>query len=134
MGEPEYHLRCSETRDRMLAEAAEFVGEVAGKIRRCHDCFAELGRDLLQTRREIDRRADTSEIEPVATADIAVHYLADMQREPEAYRLVILADARKFGDAFSYFERARQHATAYCAGIAVAGDRKNRQQPVAHEL
>ena len=97
------------------------IREVAGKIRRRNDRFAELGRDLFQPRREIHRRADAGEVEAVAAADIAVHHLADMEREPEAYRLLVLAYARKFSDAFSHIERARQHAAAYRAGIVVAG-------------
>ena len=105
----------------MLSEAAELIRKVAGKIRRRYDRFAELGRDLFQPRRKIHRRADAGEVEAVAAADIAVHHLADMEREPEAYRLLVLADARKFSDAFSHIERARQHAAAYFAGIAVAG-------------
>ena len=97
--QPEHHLRRRETGYRMLAEAPELVREVRGKIGGRDDGFAEFGRNLLQPRREIDRRADAGEVEAVAAADIAVHHLADMQRKPEADRLFVLGLARQFGDA-----------------------------------
>ena len=53
--------------------------------------LAELRRDLLQPRREIDRRPDAGEIEPVAAADVAVQHLADVEREAEADRVLAVA-------------------------------------------
>ena len=54
-------------------------GEIAGR----DDRPAELARELFQPRREVDRRPDTGEVEPLAAADIAVKHLADVQRQAE---------------------------------------------------
>jgi len=75
----------------------------------------------------------TSEIEPVAATDIAVHHLTDMEREPEANGRFTLA-GRQLGDPRPEFARTGERAMANLACIAVAGDWKNRQQAVAMNL
>ena len=94
----------------------------------------ELRGDLFQPRRKIHRRPDAGEIEAVAAADIAVHHLADVQREPEADRILAFRRARQFGDACPHFPRAGKRAAANRGRVGVAGDRKNRQQAVTHEF
>ena len=45
------------------------------------DRAAEIAAQPLDPRREVDGRADDGEVEPVLAADIAVHDVADMQRD-----------------------------------------------------
>src|SRR6478672_1169240 len=87
----EHRLRRRKARHGAFAEAQEILRQVGGEFRRSDDRLAELRRDLLQPRREIDRRPDAGEIEPVAAADIAIQQLADVQRETEADRALAVA-------------------------------------------
>ena len=96
------------------------AGECGGRDNR----FAELGGNLFQPRGEIHRRADAGEIEAIAAADIAVHDLADVKRKPEAYRRLVLAGRRQFGDARAELPRAGERAPANLAGFSFAGDRE----------
>jgi hypothetical protein len=127
-------LRRDETRHGKLTPTREFTRAMAGKVCGRNDRFAKRGSDLFQTRRQVDRRPDASEIEAVTAADIAVHHLSDVKRKAKAYRRFILDLARQFGDAGPHFKRAAKRATANSGGIVVAGNGKNRQQSIAHEL
>jgi len=89
------------------------------------DRAAELACDLFEPRRQIHRWADTSEIQAVAAADIAVEHIAQMQREAEAH-------ARDRRDLRPRFVRRGKRLGAGSVGIRLFGHGKNRQQPVAH--
>src|SRR6187200_288981 len=108
VGQAEHRLRRRKARHGALAELRELLRQVGGELRRSDDRLAELRRDLLQPRREIDRRPDAGEIEPVAAADIAILHLADVQREAEADRA--LAVARRL------VQRLDQRAGLACGG------------------
>src|SRR4051794_19747193 len=79
-------------RDRKLTEIAPAAAADAGKAFRGHHRATEPARDLFQPRRQIDRRADAGEVEPVAAADIAVENSSDMQRDAEAKPFYGVAD------------------------------------------
>jgi hypothetical protein len=55
-------------------------GQTGGgnETRREQDWAPQVATELVNPRREIDRRADDSKVEPVFPADIAVHHIADM--------------------------------------------------------
>src|SRR5271156_828063 len=127
-------LRRREAGHRVRAKLPELVRKTCREFGGGDNRLAELGGDLLQTRGEIDRRPDASEIETIAAADVAVHHLADMKRQPKAYWRFVLAGGRQLGDARKKFPRARQGAAANRIGFAIAGNRENRQQTVAHEF
>ena len=117
---------CVNSRGRWAANSAD-----------ADDRLAELRRDLLQPRREIDRRPDAGEIEPVAAADIAVQHLADVQRQPEADRVRRRRPAacRARRSARSRLARGGERPAADLVRVvAVRRQRENRQQSVADEL
>ena len=93
-----------------------------------------LAGDLFQPRRQIHRRADAGEVEPVAAADIAVENSPDMQRDAEAKPLDGVADRiLHLGDAGARLVGGFQHVRADLPLVAdIFVDRKNREQPVAH--
>src|SRR6187399_2881539 len=76
-----------ETGDRKLAEIAPASPADAGEPFRRHDGALGLARNLFQPRRQIYRRPDASEVEPVAAADIAVENPPDMECDTEAKAL-----------------------------------------------
>src|SRR5690242_14005071 len=69
------------------AERLETFGAVPRELFRDDDGASELAGELLESGRDIDRRADAGEIETSAPADVAVQDRADVQREPEAHAL-----------------------------------------------
>ena len=85
--------------------------------------------DLLQPCRQIDRRTDAGEVEPVAAADIAVQDFADMEGDAETKLLDGFAvRVLQRVNAGAGFARGFQHAAAHLRNITVAvGDRKHRQ-------
>ena len=133
VGQAKHRLRRGKTGYRVLAELPKITPAIPCKFRGRDDRFAELGGNFLQTGGEIHRRSDTSKIEPVAATDIAIHHLTDVEREPEADGRFTLA-GRQLGNPRPEFARTGERAMANLACIAVAGDWKNRQQAVAHEL
>src|ERR1700738_1211398 len=75
-------LGLREAGDRKLAEISPAAGADAGEAFRGHDGAMEPAGDLFQPCRKIDRGPDAGEVEPVATADIAVKNFPHMQRDP----------------------------------------------------
>ena len=99
-----------------------------------NDTPAEGRRELLEARREVHRRADAGEIQPVAAADIAVEHLAQMQRQTEADapRSPAALERLDVCAALRAPRRARVRRPRRRRRRPVAG--KDRQQPVAHEF
>src|SRR4051812_12163997 len=85
-------LGLRESGNRKLTEIGPAISADVGKCRGRHDRSAEPAGDLFQPRREVDRRPDTREVEPVTAANIAIEDLTDMQRQPEAEALQRLSD------------------------------------------
>ena len=71
-----YRWHLVEAGYRMAAEIFPFALREAREIRGRDDGSLEPCGQLLETRGEVHRRSDASEIEPVARTDIAVHHLA----------------------------------------------------------
>src|SRR6185437_15929802 len=92
--------------------------------------------DFLQPGRQIDRRTDAGEIEPVASADITEQDFSDVQRYPEAEALDGFSDRIMHRiDAGAGFPRGLQYMAADFLGVSYRfRDRKNRQQSVTHEF
>src|SRR5262249_26585651 len=61
--------------DRLQAVVAAMIDEILGS----EDGAAEPAGEFLKPRRQVYRRTDASEIQPVAAADIAEQHVADMQ-------------------------------------------------------
>src|SRR5258708_14612005 len=70
--------------NRKLAEVTPASAADAGKSFGRHHRAMQTAGYLFQPRRQIDRRADAGEVEPVAAADIAVEDSSDMQYNAEA--------------------------------------------------
>src|SRR5207237_10828672 len=86
--------------------------------------------DLFQPRCEVDGGPDAGEVEPVAAADIAIEYSADMQRHTEAKALQRLPDRvmHRFHTGAG-FARGFQHARTNLMNLVLLlRDRKNREQ------
>src|ERR1700730_540114 len=62
-----------------LATAARGRGEILGNEHRA----AERGAHAGDPAGEIDRRPDHREVEPRGAADVAIHHIADMERDAE---------------------------------------------------
>src|SRR5215467_10585537 len=102
------------------------------EIFRSENGAAEPAGQLLQPGRQVYRRPDASEIQPVAAADIAEQHVADMQRQTKARAAAIAVARTQRGNLI-----ARRSAGFQCGGadrreIALGTDRKDRQQSVAH--
>ena len=78
----------------------------------------------------IDCWANAGEIEPIATADIAVENITDVQCQTEPQPRHSRACERR--DICLRLTCGGERALA-CLSLVVR-DRKNRQQPIAHEL
>jgi hypothetical protein len=70
--------------ERVRAKRCQRFGTDVAEGRRDHDLAAERFGKSLETRHEIDRRADRREVEPVVRADIAVKNVARNQRSNRA--------------------------------------------------
>src|SRR3954453_6307096 len=87
IGQPVDALWLRKAGDRKFAKVAPQRRTGLRKTRRGDDRAAETARDLFQPCRQIDRRSDAGEVEPVAAADIAIQDAPDMQRHAEAKAL-----------------------------------------------
>ena len=74
------------------------VTAVIDEILRSEDGSAQAAGKFLKPRRQVYRRADASEIQPIAAADIAEQHVADMQRQTKAQAAAI-AVARRLSAA-----------------------------------
>ena len=66
--------------DRLQASVAAVIDEIL----RSEDGSTQAAGKFLKPRGQVYRRADASEIQPVAAADIAEQHVADMQRQTKA--------------------------------------------------
>src|ERR1700720_2860357 len=92
--------------------------------------------NLFQPGRQIDGGTDAGEVEPVATADIAVQNFSDMQRDPETKALDGFTNREVHGfDIGAGLAGGGQDVAANFLRIAwLLRDRKYRQQAVTHEF
>src|SRR3984885_1123341 len=129
-------LGLGKTGDRKLAEVRPFALADPGESSRRYDGAMEPAGDFFQPRRQIDGGTDAGEIEPVAAADIAEQNFSDMQRHPEAKALDGFSDRIMHRiDTGAGFPRGLQHVAANLLRVLYRiRDRKNREEPVAHEL
>src|SRR6202050_2721125 len=96
----------------------------------------QLGGELLQPRRMIDRRTDDGETDPTRRADVAVTPLAEMQREAEAdFRLARRAalDIACRNFLRRGIRRAQRRRASLRRVVAVA-QLEDSEEPIAHEL
>src|SRR5215471_13809219 len=101
------------------------------EIFRSEDGAAEPAGQLLQPRRQVYRRPDASEIQPVAAADIAEQHVADMQRQAEAQRRSVPGRMQR-GDFVARRLAGGERGGADAGKMWYRADRKNRQESVAH--
>jgi hypothetical protein len=94
-----------------------------------------LGR-ILDAAHQIDRGPDYGEIEPVGSADIAVMDRADMQRDDNVQRglVVHLGVARKTGDRGDRVTGRGNGGLCDRSHRVGLGDRKNREKTVPDEF
>jgi hypothetical protein len=79
VGEAIHHLLGGKSGNRKTADRLQaFVAAVADEILRSEDGSAQAAGKFLKPRRQVYRRADASEIQPVAAADIAKLHIADV--------------------------------------------------------
>src|SRR5271169_2632915 len=99
--------------DGKFAEIAPALGADGGKCFRGHHDARKSAGNLLQTRGEIDGRADAGEVETAGAADIAEQDAPDMQRHAEAEALgALTARIAHRIDIGSSFARRLEHARA----------------------
>src|SRR5262245_25960594 len=133
VGEAIHHLLGGKSGDGKAADRLQaVVAAVIDEILRSEDGSAQAAGKFLKPRRQVYRRADASEIQPVAAADIAELHVADMQRQTKAQAAAIAIARTQRGNL-----RARCSAGFQCGGadrreIALGADLKDRQQSVAH--
>src|SRR5262245_62174464 len=133
VGEAIYHLLRRKSGDGKAANLSQaVVSAVIDEILRSEDGSAQAAGKFLKPRRQVYRRADASEIQPVAAADIAEQHVADMQRQTKAQAAAIAVARTQRGNLI-----ARRSTGLQCGGadrreIALGADRKDRQQSVAH--
>jgi len=133
VGEAIHHLLGGKSGDGKAADRLQaVVAAVIDEILRSEDGSAQAAGKFLKPRRQVYRRADASEIQPVAAADIAEQHVADMQRQTKAQAAAIAVARTQCGNLI-----ARRSAGFQCGGadrreIALGADRKDRQQSVAH--
>src|SRR5215469_6136777 len=136
-GKCEYWLKGAKATQRKLANRHHPRRAMPGEFTRGEYRIPGFTGQLFKPRRQVDGRADTGEIESVAAADIAVQHLADMQREAKA-RATADPDPDKgvgCGNLRLDFVGCLQRLSARVREVGrLAGDRKDRQHPVAHEF
>src|SRR5689334_21989069 len=111
--ESEHPCGLGKSGHRKFAEIAPAARADAGKALRRHHGAVQPSGQLFQPRRQIDRRPDAGEVEPVAAADIAVEDSPEVKRDAEAETLDAAIDRiLQRLDAGPGLARSFEHAAA----------------------
>ena len=101
-----------------FSDRTEIAAAIFGEFLRRQNSAAEPAGKLFQARRQIYRRADTSKVEAIAAADIAVEHVTQMQREAETHAGVAVGCRLQLGDFGPRHKRCLERRGADRGGIA----------------